>query len=406
MAQRWTMKILVASWGLALFTASVGAQEDWSAPQHRQFDFWLGKWDVNLRMIQPDKTWKDSVQAKVEIYSILDGKAILELWDSPTIKGFSLRHYDPATKQWVLYLNWPSKSSSSVGSLRGQFRHGRGEFIARGRRPDGGVSVSRYTFCDITPHSLRWDDAYSRDGGKTWTNNWIMEFSRTAKLAELPVGPTAHTFANGGRCVGAEFDRIAKLAGTWRGQVKVKGELVPATLRAHKVLDGCSVIAFLEYTHSGNAYKSFSLFTYNKSKGQFVELWLDNQRGTHAAVLRGSEDGRVLTLLARGSTHLPKHVWTASEDFHTLRFESRTTTDLTLRATFRRKLTKQDAMFAKAINNVCPRSGKPIVADALTTYRGHVIGFCNAGCRDDFAANVEQRPQDRAFFDKIMSQKK
>lgn len=37
-----------------------------------------------------------------------------------------------------------------------------------------------------------------------------------------------------------------------------------------------------------------------------------------------------------------------------------------------------------AVNEVCPWSGDPISADALTTYRGAVVGFCNPGCRDKF----------------------
>ena len=41
---------------------------------------------------------------------------------------------------------------------------------------------------------------------------------------------------------------------------------------------------------------------------------------------------------------------------------------------------------ADAINDVCPWSGKPVWADSLTHYRGHVAGFCNPGCRDKFVA--------------------
>ncbi|MBA4000394.1 glutathione S-transferase [Brevundimonas sp.] len=37
-----------------------------------------------------------------------------------------------------------------------------------------------------------------------------------------------------------------------------------------------------------------------------------------------------------------------------------------------------------AVNDTCPWSGKPISADSLTTWRGHVVGFCNPGCRDKF----------------------
>ena len=39
-----------------------------------------------------------------------------------------------------------------------------------------------------------------------------------------------------------------------------------------------------------------------------------------------------------------------------------------------------------AVNETCPWSGDPISADSLTLYRGQVVGFCNLGCRDKFAA--------------------
>lgn len=42
-----------------------------------------------------------------------------------------------------------------------------------------------------------------------------------------------------------------------------------------------------------------------------------------------------------------------------------------------------------AVNEACPWSGKPIAADALTLYRGAVVGFCNPGCRDKFEAAVK-----------------
>jgi hypothetical protein len=39
-----------------------------------------------------------------------------------------------------------------------------------------------------------------------------------------------------------------------------------------------------------------------------------------------------------------------------------------------------------AVNETCPWSGDPISADSLTLYCGKVVGFCNPGCRDKFAA--------------------
>jgi len=43
---------------------------------------------------------------------------------------------------------------------------------------------------------------------------------------------------------------------------------------------------------------------------------------------------------------------------------------------------------ADAVNETCPWSGKPISADSLTVYKGKIVGFCNPGCRDKFAAAV------------------
>lgn len=43
---------------------------------------------------------------------------------------------------------------------------------------------------------------------------------------------------------------------------------------------------------------------------------------------------------------------------------------------------------AHPINENCPWSGLPVSSDALMSYRGFVIGFCNPGCRDKFLAAV------------------
>ena len=43
---------------------------------------------------------------------------------------------------------------------------------------------------------------------------------------------------------------------------------------------------------------------------------------------------------------------------------------------------------ADCINETCPWSGEPVQADSLTAYDGHVVGFCNPGCRDQFETAV------------------
>jgi len=51
---------------------------------------------------------------------------------------------------------------------------------------------------------------------------------------------------------------------------------------------------------------------------------------------------------------------------------------------------------ADAVNQLCPWSGEPIAADALTSYRGAVVGFCNSGCRDKFERAA-------GFFDRAIA---
>ena len=43
---------------------------------------------------------------------------------------------------------------------------------------------------------------------------------------------------------------------------------------------------------------------------------------------------------------------------------------------------------ADCINETCLWSGKPVQAGSLTEYNGHVVGFCNSGCRDKFESAV------------------
>jgi hypothetical protein len=296
---RWASFALAALLCLTA-TAQAAAQAETSAapspgfpvaadlpPEARQFDFWIGTWDVNLRIQQDDASWRDSIRSEARIYPILRGKAVLELWDSAPIKGFSLRHFDPAKDKWVLWLNWPSNNRANTGSLEGTFRHGRGEFFSSSTRPDGTTSMSRYSFSDITADSLRWDDAFSSDGGKTWTNSWIMEFSRTAAQPELPAeGGPAHTYIDGGRCDDERFRSYEFVDGAWEGEVTV-GERrvpVPARLVAHKVLDGCAVLMSLTYELDGEPHEVFHHLTFNAGSGRYELLVLDDEADSPAAL--------------------------------------------------------------------------------------------------------------------------
>ena len=48
-----------------------------------------------------------------------------------------------------------------------------------------------------------------------------------------------------------------------------------------------------------------------------------------------------------------------------------------------------DFQLEDCINETCPWSGKPVSADSLTEWEGHVVGFCNPGCKDKFESAVK-----------------
>ncbi len=222
------------------------AASAFSEDPYRQFDFWIGEWDVNLLMLQEDLSWKDAVAARASIYPILNGRAILELWDSGSIKGYSLRYFDPQSDEWVLWLNWPGKNRSNASSLTGAFRHGRGEFRNSYENAEGEQIVERYAFTDIYPDALRWDDLYSKDGGETWRKNWRMEWTRAAPSPPWPIaGDAALTYDDGSRCDAEAFRSFDAIAGHWVGTLTSGDNVAPAELRGYHVLDGCAVMAFL-----------------------------------------------------------------------------------------------------------------------------------------------------------------
>ena len=249
-----------------------------SKDPHRQFDFWIGVWNVNLRMLQEDLTFRDSVAARASIYSILDGKAILELWDSDQIKGYSLRYYDPAQEKWILWLDWPSQNRSSKSSLQGSFRHGRGDFHTAYTNSEGEEVLGRYSFNDISPFSLRWDDLWSKDGGKTWSKNWVMEFTRVEADPEWPIDRSeVPTFVDGGRCDEEAFRPYEVLAGSWAGD--------GARLDAYRILDGCAVVGFLEVAER----QEFLYVSWIGSAGRWEIDVLDQGRDTGLQQYHGAD---------------------------------------------------------------------------------------------------------------------
>jgi hypothetical protein len=275
--------LLFAATALAMIAPGLEAQGPCTGPA-RTFDFWIGEWDVlNRNRPEGDPRWYDTGTATDRVYPVAAGCGIVEHWRGHAygefLLGFSLRAFDPGTGQWTLALLWPTGGEPRWGELRGGFRHNRGEFFSHTLNAEGDTVVNRFTFSDITSNSLRWQEATSTDNGRSWSSNWIMEFSRRELLYQGPVlnGPTATAL----RCPGEEHRALDFLLGEWRGvspesATPEDGEEVRA--RAYRILEGCAVMERVQAMGRESAWEVFRARAYEPARDKWVEYRVDTRR--------------------------------------------------------------------------------------------------------------------------------
>ena len=152
----------------------VGAARD---GQH-DFDFSLGTWKTHLkRLVKPlsgSTTWVE-YEGSTVVRKVWGGRANLAELEADGPGGhlqvLSLRLYDPVARQWSL--NAANSKTGKLGTPTiGEFRDGRGEFYDH-EDFNGRMILVRNVWSDITGDSIRFEQSFSDDGGKTWELNWI-----------------------------------------------------------------------------------------------------------------------------------------------------------------------------------------------------------------------------------------
>jgi hypothetical protein len=153
------------------------------------FDFLMGSWRVEnrkLRTLLPEeeRTGWFEFESTAEARRILGGAGVMDAYSMPDFpgrprNGFALRLVDPKTDRWTIW--WAA--SSAPGRLDppvvGGFVNGEGHFSGEDTYAGRRVLV-RTQYTDITDASLRWEQAFSFDAGRTFEANWVMQFHRVA----------------------------------------------------------------------------------------------------------------------------------------------------------------------------------------------------------------------------------
>ena len=157
---------LVALLLLAFTLRSSSAQESGAAPapqgctapEHRQFDFWVGEWDVT------NPAGKPAGGNRIE--SILGGCALREMWTGAGgSHGTSYNAWDRQRRRW--HQTWID-DGGLVLRLEGGFADGR--MVLQGETLDstGSAVLNRITWQETGPGAVRQLWEVSSDGGKTW----------------------------------------------------------------------------------------------------------------------------------------------------------------------------------------------------------------------------------------------
>ena len=166
--------ILLAGVVPAASAQSAASPAPCAGPEHRQFDFWLGDWDV------ANPAGKPAGSSRVE--SILGGCVVLEHWTSatPPAAGRSFNVYNAQTAQWEQY--WVDNGGTRlhlVGGLVG------GAMVLRGQqdKPNAQTGLTQRERITWTPNpdgSVRQLWETSNDDGKTWAVSFDGLYRRRA----------------------------------------------------------------------------------------------------------------------------------------------------------------------------------------------------------------------------------
>ena len=139
-----------------------------NSAEARQFDFWLGEWDLS---------WGEGGRGKNRISKEHGGCVIQEKFDGRpgmAFTGMSVSVYNPRRGVWQQ--TWVDSNGTYL-DLEGGFDGG--EMILMCERDvEGKNALLRMVFHNIQDDALDWRWERSFDGGESWEPRWEIHYER------------------------------------------------------------------------------------------------------------------------------------------------------------------------------------------------------------------------------------
>jgi hypothetical protein len=142
--------------------------------QQKQFDFWLGNWDLTWPGEKPGETGHGTNS----INRILDDCVVNENFsgaDSMRLRGSSVSVFDVHSGKWKQ--TWVDNEGGYLDFV-GEFTGSQMILSREVRRPDATTVKQRMVWKNIGPDELDWSWESSKDGGKSWEVVWPIHYKR------------------------------------------------------------------------------------------------------------------------------------------------------------------------------------------------------------------------------------
>jgi hypothetical protein len=147
------------------------------------FDFWIGRWDVRNERLKGrlcGSTEWETFAATCEATLLKGALGNMDYFvadaSRPGFVGMTVRLFDRERERWSIY--WADNARGVFEPpVVGGFTNGVGIFEGDDQHEGRPVRV-RFVWTHETPHTARWEQAFSTDGGATWETNWIMNMTR------------------------------------------------------------------------------------------------------------------------------------------------------------------------------------------------------------------------------------
>lgn len=242
-----------------------------SGHEYRQFDFWIGDWDVL-------ESGNEELVARTHVERILDGCVLREDYESKNgLKGQSFTLYDSSRGIW--HQSWATNRGQLL-TIEGRLENGGMVLSGTERTGDGKEKLVRGTW-KPTSAGVRETAVTSLDAGKTWQPWFDLEFRPHSSSGRVNVS------------VESDATAVARLDTEYQAAVKKNDAATMDRLLSDD---------FVLVTGSGKSYTKADLlqearngrmiYERQEDADQKVRIWGDAAVITAKLWAKGTEDGK------------------------------------------------------------------------------------------------------------------